>query len=335
MKLNKWFFLSLLLVLSIALAACNSDSTSGDDDALSIGYVVNFGSHEWYQNIVKGAENTAKERGHKFEWADANTDLAKQITQSENLLTKGVDVLALSPVDPEGLSTIMDQAKEKGTKVVTESNPIPGTETTVGIRNLEAGIMAGKWAGEYIKANFTEDAKVLIVGLPSQVDTRDRVEGFKQGLEESGANYEIVQEVDGKGVKDEALNVSTNAITAHPDVNVIFGINDDSALGGQQAYEEAGLDMNKLLTIGFGVEGVAGKEALQANGPYKAGLAMFPEYVGRAIIDQAEKVANGEEVEERTITPMTMITPENLNDYYTLEDGEWVINFDNVEALLD
>lgn len=360
MKSNKWLLMLLVFVLGIlVLVGCVSESSSleesgndssgsnGDanegsnnedssgDGGLHIGYVVNFGSHEWYQNIIKGAEDTAEERGHQFEWADANTDLSEQITQAENLLTKGVDVLGLSPVDPEGLSTVMDAAENEGVPVITESNPIPGTQTTIGINNLEAGVMIGEWAGEYIKENFDEPAKILIIGLPSQQDTRDRVEGFKEGLESSGADYEIVQEVDGSGLLNEALKVATDAITAHNDINVIYGINDDSALGGQQAYEEAGLDMDKLLTLGFGVEGKAGKDALIAGGPYKAGLGMFPEYVGRALIDQAEKVIAGEEVPERTVTPMTVITPDNLNDFYTEEDGEWIINFDNVSKLLE
>lgn len=310
----------------------SNQSTSGKH--IKIGYVVNFGSHEWYQNIIKGAEATAKQNGDQFVWADANMNLSQQITDAENLLTQGVNVLVLSPVDPKGLSTVMEEAKQKGVKVITESNPIPGAVTTIGINNLQAGTMVGKWAGDYIKSHVQGQAKVLIVGLPSQQDTRDRVTGFKQGLQESGANFQIAQEVDGKGVKDQALQVSTDAITAHKDVNVIFGINDDSALGGEQAYEEQGLDKSKLVTIGFGVEGIAGKTALTSGGPYKAGLAMFPEYVGRTMIEQAEKAAKGETLPQRTITPMTVMTTDNLSQFYTKSGNGWTINFDQVTGLL-
>lgn len=339
--MNKKKVLSAIIVAlattALIVSGCgkSGDGEGSGSKKLKIGYVVNFGSHEWYQNIIKGAEATAEEKGYDFEWADANLDLNKQITAAENMLTKGVDVLVLSPVDPKGLSNVMEQAKEKGVKVITESNPIPGALTTVGINNLEAGEMIGKWAGEYIKANFKEKANILIVGLPSQQDTRDRVDGFKKGIASTGADYTIVQEVDGKGVKDQALKISTDAITANKNINVIFGINDDSALGGQQAYEEAKLDMSKLLTIGFGVEGIAGKDALTSGGPYKAGLGMFPEYVGRTMIEQAEKAHNNEELPERTITPMAVLTPENLGQYYTKNGSNYEINFDNVLALLN
>src|SRR3712207_7229312 len=51
--------------------------------------------------------------------------------------------------------------------------------------------------------------------------------------------------------------------------SVIFGINDDSALGGLQAFEAAGGDTSQLLVVGFGCEGNACKDALAEGGPYK------------------------------------------------------------------
>jgi ribose transport system substrate-binding protein len=317
-----------------ALSGCSQGGGASGGNDFKVGYVVNFGSHEWYQNVVKGAQDTAKEKSIGFEWADANVDLSKQITQAENMLTQGVDVLMMSPVDPGGLSSVMSEAEGRKVPVVTESNSVPGAATTVGIKNLDAAKQLGEWAGKYQKEQMKTTAKVLIVGLPTQVDTRDRVEGFKQGLAASGADFQIVQEVNGGGLKDTALKVSTDAITAHKDINMIFGINDDSALGGTQAYQEAGLDMSKLATFGFGVEGRAGKSALTSGGPYKAGLGMFPEYVGRSLIEQAQAIHEGKHVDERTITPAAVLTPENLKDYYTQEGNDWKINYAAVEKLV-
>lgn len=326
-----------LAVTALVATACAQDDggDGGGADDLSIGYVVNFGSHEWYQNVIKGAEDTAEEAGIDFEWADANVDLNKQITQAENMITQGVDVLMMSPVDPDGLSSVMTQAAERDVPVVTESNPIPDAATTVGIENFDAAEQLGEWTGEYITNELGAPANILIVGLPTQVDTRDRVDGFTQGLENSGADYTIVQEVNGGGLKDIALDVSTDAITAHPEINMIFGINDDSALGGTQAYQEAGLPIENLTTLGFGVEGRAGKSALMEGGPYVAGLAMFPEYVGRTLVEQAQAVAEGEEIDERTVTPAAVVTAETIGDYYTQDGDDWEIDYDAVAALLD
>jgi ribose transport system substrate-binding protein len=326
---------ALPAALALAVAALSGCANPGDSGATKIGYVVNFGSHEWYQNVIQGAEDASADEGYEFEWEDANVDLSKQITQAENMLTEGVDVLMLSPVDPDGLSSVMSQAAESEVPVVTESNTVPGAETAVGIENLEAAKMLGEWAGDHITNTLRTKAKVLIVGLPTQVDTRDRVAGFKEGLAASGADFEIVQEVNGGGLKDQALEVSADAITANPDINMIFGINDDSALGGTQAYQEANLDMSKLTTLGFGVEGRAGKTALTSGGPYKAGLGMFPEYVGRTLVEQAKAIKDGQDVPERTVTPATVLTAENLGEYYTKDGDDWKIDYEAVRGLLE
>ena len=51
-----------------------------------VGYVVNFMSHEWYQNIIQGAQHRAKELGVDLRIADADNNVAKQITHAENMI---------------------------------------------------------------------------------------------------------------------------------------------------------------------------------------------------------------------------------------------------------
>ena len=76
-------------------------------------------------------------------------------------------------------------------------------------------------------------------------------------------------------------------LPAPPDRNIVFGINDDSARGGLQAFEAAGMDTANLLVVGFGCEGKACKNALLEGSPYKVSAAMFPEFQGRLLIDAA------------------------------------------------
>lgn len=305
-----------------------------DTEGLVFGYVVNDMSHEWYQNIVKGAESRAEELGIELKVADAAMDVSKQVTQIENLLTEGVDVQIITPVDVKALSTVVADAKAYDIPVISESNVIDGAETYVGIDNISGGKKAGTWFAEYAKENNI-DPKILIVGLPAFADCRQRVEGFKAGLDESGIEYEIVQEVDGQGSKETSLKVSQDALTAHPEVNVIFGINDNATTGGMAAYKEAGLDESKLTAIGFGFEGNVGREALLSGGPYKAAVAMFPDYVGVSLVDAAVMAAKGEELPENYESGTVVITQDNFSDFYTEEGDGYVTNFDAIRALLE
>lgn len=329
--------LSVLLtatMLSGLMSGFTQTVMAGETEGLKFGYVVNDMSHEWYQNIVKGAEARAAELGIELKVADAAMDVAKQVTQIENLLTEGVDVQIITPVDVKALSTVVADATSYDIPVITESNVVEGAKTYVGIDNASGGKKAGLWFAEYAKENNI-DPKILIVGLPAFADCRQRVEGFKAGLDEAGLEYEIVQEVDGQGSKETSLKVSQDALTAHPEVNVIFGINDNATTGGMAAYKEAGLDESALTAIGFGFEGNVGREALLSGGPYKAAVAMFPDYVGVSLVDAAVMAANGEELPENYESGTVVITQDNFADFYTQDGDNYVTNFEAIRGLME
>ncbi|MCC8180335.1 MAG: substrate-binding domain-containing protein [Planctomycetes bacterium] len=319
------------LLLAALLLSVAAGGVAGEK--LKVGYIVSDMSHEWYQNICNGAIRRAADKGVDLSIADAAMNPGTQISQAENLLATGVDILVITPVDAKALAGVIADATDIGVPVVTESNVVPGAACYVGISNQEGGRKAGRWMADYAKKNNI-DIKALIVGFPNYEDCRQRVAGFKEGLEESGMPYTIRQEVDCQGSKETALRVSADALTANRDVNVIFGINDNATTGGMNAYTEAGLDESKLTAIGFGFEGVVGREALLGGTPYKSALAMFPDYVGASLIDVAIMISNGEKVPDHYETATIMVTPDNFSTFYTKNaDGSYTTNFAAIDAL--
>jgi ABC-type sugar transport system substrate-binding protein len=318
----------------VALSAVFARGGQASSGKLRFGYVLNDMSHEWYQNIAKGARTRAAELGIDITIQDAAMDAAKQVSQLENMLAQGVDVLIITPVDVKALPNVVAEANKAGIPVITESNVVPNTKTYVGIDNKTGGRRAGLWFAEYAKANNI-DPKILIVGLPAFEDCRLRVEGFKEGMNQAGLKYTILQEVDGQGAKEISLRVAQDALTAHPDVNVIFGINDNSTTGGMAAYKEAGLDESKLTAIGFGFEGVVGREALLNGGPYKAAVAMFPDYMGVSVVDAAMKAYKNEALPANYESGTVVITQENFSQFYTKQGNDYITNFEAIRSLMN
>ncbi len=64
-------------------------------------------------------------------------------------------------------------------------------------------------------------------------------------------DVKLVSRLDGFAVRDKAMAVMEDILQAHPEVNVVFGINDDSALGALAAMEAAGKTKNNELIVGF------------------------------------------------------------------------------------
>ena len=330
MTVNKLRALICIALSTTFLVACGQPANDG---RLKVGYVVNFMSHEWYQNICRAAEMRAGELGVDIIIADANLDIAAQISKAENLIAQGVDVLVLTPVDAKALGPVVAEANRRGIHVLTESKPVEGSKSNIGIDNTASGKKAGLWYAEYALQHGME-SKILIIGLPNFEDCRQRVDGFKEGLAESGLDYDIVQEVDGQGLKERALKVAQDALTAHPEVNVIFGINDDSTTGGMAAYRAAGLDETGLIAIGFGLEGTVGRTALLAGGSYRTALGMFPEFVGTSLVDAAVAIAAGQTLPAHYETPTLMITLENFEQFYRPEGDGYALRLDAVRALM-
>ncbi len=354
--MKKIMSLLLVAVLMVGLVAC---ATSGDSttattstttetattttteattdaaveetaEVIEIGYACSTMAHEWYANIANGAARRAEEKGISLSIADAAMDSGKQTSYIENFITQEVDAIIVTPVDPTALTAASMLAEEAGIPMVAESSKYDGMTSYVGITDYDAAYAIGVWTGE----NTEGDLKVLVIGQPIYDACRLRVEGFVDGLESTGASYEVVQEVDGNGTKEDSLAVATDALTAHPEVNVIFGINDNSSTGGMNAYIEQGLDESKLTVLGFGFEGIVGRDALLSGSPYKAAVAMFPDYVGAKIVDAAIDAANGV-AQETYESPTVVITRDNFDQFYTeVGDGEYETNFAAIDALI-
>ncbi len=298
-------------------------------------HVTNYLVHEWYQNLTKGEQARAKDYAPAIEFSisDANLDLQKSLAAVDDAVSKNVDVLNFTPVNEKASGATVTKVSSSGKPVICESSPTDGCTTLVSIDDHAAGFKVGVWAANYVKDKLGGKAVILDVGLPALTTTVARSKGFRDGITSVLPDAQVVQSVDGKGLKDEAVKVSADALTAHPDVNVIFGINDDSALGGLQAFKAAGMDTSKLLVVGFGCEGNACKSALQEGGPYKVAAAMFPEYQGRLLVDAGVAALNKTALPKHIVAPTTAITADNMSQFYAKSGDAYTANFDAIAKL--
>lgn len=322
-----------LLAAGTALAALTLGAANAQDLPKRVGYVVNYATHEWYQNVIKGMKDHAAELGITVEVMDANLDVAKQVSAAEDLMAKGVDVLIITPVNEEGVVPLLRKAKAANVPVVLEGNPVKGMTTLVAICDYDTGYHAGVEAGKYVKEKMGGVAKVMNVGLPLLSATVLRSNGFMDGIRTVIPDATLVHDLDGGGNPDRALEVSTAALAENGDINVIYGINDSSSLGGLQAWRAAGKPEDNLLVVGTGGEGLAFINALEKDAPYKIEAAMFPEKVGFTAIDAAVSLFRGETPPEHIVSPTAPMVGKEWAKYYDSDLKTRTIKWDAVNAL--
>ena len=299
-----------------------------------LGYVVNFSFHIWYKVV----ENYMRARAAQYGIAevivrDANLDLATELDAVDTLIREGVDALVVTPVAAPGVEAIVAKARAARIPLVLEANPIAGMSTMVAICDYDAGVQSGLWAGEYTRKHLGNRAHLLDIAFPTLRPCLLRSDGFLDGLKSVVPGTNLVARVNGEARVDVAGRLTREVLGKHPEVNVVFGMDDESTHGAQEAIEGMGIDPSRILLFGFGLAGDADKNRLLHPGPWKASLAMFPEWVGVRCVDQAVRIVNAETVNPHDVVPTIPIARDTLEKYFVKSGETWMPDFPAIGAI--
>ncbi|MFT3746517.1 MAG: substrate-binding domain-containing protein [Pyrinomonadaceae bacterium] len=194
----------------------------------------------YFISCKKGAEEAAKELGAELLW-DGPTDLdpAKQNEVVEAWITRGVDVIAVSVENKEGISTVLRKAKEKGIKVVTwdadaekdardylinQATPQGIGET---LMDETARIMGGK--GEF----------AIITASLSAANQNEWIKYIKARLEAKYPDMKLVTIQPSDGDRDRAFQETQNVLKVYPNVKVVMGIAAPAVPGIAEAVKQS------------------------------------------------------------------------------------------------
>lgn len=216
---------------------------------------------------------------------------------------------------------VYKEASDAGTSVFQFNQPVEiydvaeiNTVSNIGYNNI---MQSGYLAGKFIADTLGGSGKVIQIMGPSGSDwSKARQIGFDLALKEN-PGLQVVGVADGGYVREKGLNAAQDLLTRNPDINAIYGENEDMALGASQAVDAAGLsqwDGSKGIVI-IGADGlVSGMESIRA-GKLTATIDVGSVNQGRAFIDTIfESVVLG------------MAVPK-VRDIST-----WVVTKDNVDA---
>lgn len=287
-------FKKIVSALYASVAICAGGAAFAD----GIGASLLTQQHPFYIELADAMKAEAKAKDVPLEVSIANQDLNKQLSDVEDFIVKGVDVIVISPVDSQGVIAAISKAKAAGIEVVTVDVPAVNVEVTshIGTDNYTGGVKAGELMGKMLDGK----GQVAIIDYPTVQSVVARIEGFKKALE-AYPDIEIVAQQTGI-TRAEALAVSQNMLQANPDIDGIFGFGDDAALAAAVAVKSAGLG-EKVKVIGFdGME--EARNAVDSDPVMVGVIQQFPAEMGKTAVDTAVKIIAGEEVPaEQPIVP--------------------------------
>ena len=302
---------SILVVMFLVLFAFGSVVTAADQPVIGFSQVTL--QSPFYVSLMNAAEDKAEEMGAKFIYLDAQNDITKQNNDVTDLITRGIDVLLLNPVNPQGVAPAMRKAAQDDIPVVTVDRPANGDEEVfVGRKNYNMGKLAGQEAVRLLGGKGEAEGKVIeIQGAAGGQVMMDRRDGFHSVVEKE-EGVEIVKGPYCEYVRSQAISAFQDLIQTHPDVDLVYAHNDDMALGALKVL----MQNNKEDVHIVGVDGLMEAIGSIEEGNMDATVLNDPKYLGELAVEVALGVLNGKEYPDFVDAGTNLVTEENAAEYY-------------------
>ena len=217
---------------------------------------------------------------------------AEQQRIVDDLLTKSVAGIAISPVDPANQVAMIDAAAKQAI-VFTQDSDAPQSQRTlyIGTDNLAAGRQAGQLIREAIPGG---GSVMLFVGKLDAKNAQERVQGIREAL--AGSNIRIldVRTDDVDDVRAKANAADT--LVRYPDVKGLVGLWSYNGPAILNAVREAGkVGQVKIIAFDEADETLAGISA----GAIEATVVQQPYEFGYQAIHQMAQAARGDRPSSR------------------------------------
>lgn len=288
--------LSLVLsgvVMIGGFAGCGTKKTTSESgkENKKIGMVLSTQNNPFFVSMKDGAEKKAKELGYELIVVDSQNDAAKERSNVEDLVQKGVGALIVNPTDSDAVVNAIKVANDAKIPVLTVDRKSNGGSVACHIAsdNVKGGEMAAQFILDKLKgkANIVE-----LQGIPGASATRDRGAGFHKGVD-GKAGVKVVSSQAADFDRTKGLNVMENIIQSTPKFDAVFAHNDEMALGAVKALKAAN---KKVVVVGF--DGTDDAKKAVASGDMAATIAQQPDLMGSMAIENAVKAIKGEAVQK-------------------------------------
>jgi ribose transport system substrate-binding protein len=276
----------------LALPAA-AEELAGKTVALS---VMGLGQ-PFFLAVVGHWEALSEEYGFDLRVYDGKFDAGTVQQLVDDIVVARPDAVVFAPLDSDASVPQVQKMLDAELPVVTYNvQPRQLAAPRVFADDYLGSQIVGCNAGAYFAAKFPDRAaKIGIVDLPQLPQVQDRKNGFLYGFLSQIPDAELVQAVDGGGVIDKANPAATDLIQANPEINVIFGINDDSSLGTVGALKTAGkYDVEWGVLAAVDGSAPAMESMKDPASPYKAESGYPPRDFAYASFNLMIATLNGE-----------------------------------------
>ncbi|MER6075519.1 substrate-binding domain-containing protein [Streptomyces sp. NPDC001817] len=299
---------ALAAVVTVAIVGATSflHGASSSSTSPRMGLSLSTLNNPFFVQIRAGALAEAKKLGVDLTVTDAQNDASQQANQLQNFTSSGLGAIIVNPVDSDAAGNSVKAADKARIPVIAVDRGVNKADVAalVASDNVAGGELAAKTIAEKL------GGKGRIVILQGQAGTsaaRERAQGFANGLR-AYPGIQVVAQQPADFDRTKGLDVMSNLLQAHPDVQGVIAANDEMALG---AIKALGSKAGKSVQV-VGFDGTPDGLTAVKNGTLYASVAQQPTQLGRIAVDNALKAVHGRKVEPTVKVPVKVVTKDNV-----------------------
>ncbi len=322
-RLTKRTFLAALvpaIALPLIVTGCGGNNSGGEGTAAQSGgkqyklaFVTNNPSDFWTyaRRGTEKADNELDDVSVVFRIPGEGT-AAEQTRTVDDLLSTGIDGMAISPVDPSNQTQMLNDAAKK-IVVFTQDSDAPKSERAcyIGTDNKAAG----KQAGELMKKSLPNGGQIMLfVGKKDAQNAADRAEGVAEALK--GSNIKIVDIRTDDTDRARAVTNVSDTITKYPNIAGLIGLWSYNGPAILKAVKTAN-KIGKIKIVAFDEE----EDTLTGvqNGEIEGTIVQQPYEFGYQSIINMSKYLHGDKsvipADKTIIVPTKVITKDTVKEF--------------------
>ncbi|WP_164861472.1 substrate-binding domain-containing protein [Microbacterium sp. CPCC 204701] len=313
-----------IAVAALALTGCSGNqgggtggATGGDGgDGLTIGFIA-MHLDSYFSSVQTGVEAAVQEAGGTVIPVSVDDDAGKEAQAFQDLISRQVDVIAVSAMDSEGTVAGIRSAVEAGIPVVCYNacvTPEAQEELVsafVQSDNKSLGTFTGEFAAEYISTNLGNTATIGILNCDIFEVCKQRKAGFLEALDAAGVDYDVVADQT-EYEADKTTATAEAILTANPEINVFWSATDGGGTGAISAISGGGLT-GKVFVFSTDMSLALGDE-LEDGSILQATTGQDGMSQGAAIVEAAQNAVAGEQLDPyEAFIPGVLFSAEDLD----------------------
>lgn len=255
---------------------------------------------------------------------DAGGDVNKQIADVEDLLSKGIDALLLTPTSPDALVPVVQKALDKGIPVIVFNSGLTGgIETSfIGTDEVEFGYANGHWLMQQLNC---KGQIIALDGIAGNSISEDRFKGLQKAITEcpDPNAVKVLSRTPADWAYDKGKIATEQALAAYPQIGGVWSQGGAMTQGAMEAFEAANRPLVPMT--GEDNNGFMKKWKQLASKGFKGIAASEPTWLSAEALKLALDALNGKPVPKKKLLPVPVITDANLDQYVRadLSDEYW------------